>query len=203
MSEVTGIVQSGKNKYNIFLDGSFFCSLNPETILKSGLKTGSQISKEELEDIQTQNEKVLAFDRSLKYIANIKTEKQVRDYLYSKGYTTKTVNYCISKLKDYKYLNDEEFAKLYLKSYCKKKGKRLLEFELKSKGIKEEMAKQILKELPENEEILENLAQKFLKNKPRDKKTAQKLFSHLSSKGFDFEEINKIVRKYIFNFESE
>lgn len=203
MSEITNIIKSGKNKYNIFLDGNFFCTLNSETILKSGLKIGREISQEEIEIIQMENERLVAFDKSLKYIANIKTEKQVKDYLYSKGYTDKTVNYCITKLKEYKYLNDEEFAKLYVKSYSCKKGKRLLEFELKAKGIKKEIIKQILNKLPDNEEILENLAQKFLKNKPKDKKTAQKLFAHLFSKGFEFEEINKTIRKHIFNFENE
>jgi regulatory protein len=201
MSLITEIKQAGKDKYNLFLDGIFFCSLNAETILKSGLKSGKDISKKEIENIQAENEKLVALDKSLKYLANIKTEKQVKDYLYSKGYTTKTINFCITKLHDYKYLNDEEFAKLYVKSYAQKKGKRLMEFELKSKGIKEEIAKEVLDNLEENDQILENLALRYLKNKPRDKKTAQKLFAHLSSKGFDFEEINKIIRKYIYNFE--
>lgn len=200
MNEITGIVKAGKEKYNIFLDGMYFCMLTAESVVKAKLKTGMMISKEEIESIQTENEKLIAFDRSLKYVANLKTEKQVKDYLYSKGYTTKTVNYCISKLHDYNYLNDKEFARIYVRSYAHKKGKRLLEFELKSKGVKEEIIKDIFDNFPENEEVLENLAEKFLKNKPRDKKTAQKLFAHLSSKGFEFDEINKVIRKYIYNF---
>lgn len=203
MSEITNLIKSGKDKYNIFLDGSFFCTLNAETIIKSGLKTGKEVSKEQIEDIQAENEKLIAFDKSLKYLANLKTEKQVKDYLCSKGYTTKTVNFCISKLNDYKYLNDEEFAKIYIRTYIERKGKRLIEFELKSKGIKEEIVKDILQNLPENDEILFNLAQKFLKNKPRDKKTAQKLFTRLSAKGFEYDEINKVIRKLIYNFENE
>ncbi|MDD4110410.1 MAG: RecX family transcriptional regulator [Clostridia bacterium] len=201
MSEITGINKCGKDKYNIFLDGIFYCTLKAETILKAGLKSGINISKEEIEELQMQNEKLIAFDRCLRYLENLKTEKQVRDYLYSKGYTTKTVNYCIEKLHNYKYLNDEEFAKLYVNSYATKKGKRLLEFELKTRGIKEEIIKNVLENNENNEEILVNLAQKFIKNKPRDKKTAQKLFAHLSSKGFNFDEINKVIKKLIYDFE--
>lgn len=200
MSEITGLIKSGKDKYNVFLDGSFFCTLNAETIIKAKLKTGNFITKEQIETAQAENEKLIAFDKSLKYIANLKTEKQVKDHLYSKGYTTKTVDYCISKLKEYKYINDEEFAKIYVRSYAQKKGKRLLEFELKSKGVKEEIIKNIFDNLAENDQVLINLAEKFLKNKPRDKKTIQKLFAHLFSKGFEFEEINKIIRKYFYNF---
>ena len=47
------------------------------------------------------------------------------------------------------------------------------------------------------------MAEKFIKNKPRDKKTAQKLFAHLSSKGFDFDDINKVIRKLIYDFEQD
>lgn len=125
MSGITNLIKSGKDKYNIFLDGSFFCTLTAETILKSGLKSGKEVSKEQIEDIQAENEKTIALDKSLRYLANLKTEKQVKDYLYSKGYTTKTVNYCISKLNDYNYLNDEEFARIYIRSYIEKKEKDL------------------------------------------------------------------------------
>lgn len=121
MSEITNLIKAGKDKYNIFLDGSYFCTLNAETIIKAGLKSGKEISKEQIENIQAENEKLIAFDKSLRYLANLKTEKQVKDYLYSKGYTTKTVNYCISKLYEYNYLNDEEFAKIYVRSYIEKK----------------------------------------------------------------------------------
>lgn len=200
MNEITGIVKAGKEKYNIFLDGMYFCTLKVESVVKAQLKTGKMVSKEQLENIQAENEKLTALDRSLKYIATLKTEKQVKDYLYSKGYTSKTVNYCISKLHDYNYLNDEEFARVYVRSYAEKKGKRLLEFELKSKGIKEETIKDVFDNFSGNEEILNNLAVKFLKNKDLDKKTAQKLFARLSSKGFEFDEINKVIRKYIYNF---
>lgn len=203
MNQITDIKRSGKEKFNIFVDGMFFCTLTAESMLKSKLKTGDEISKEEIEKIQAENEKSIALDRSLRYLANMKTEKQVRDYLYSKGYTSKTVNYCLTKLHDYKYLNDEEFAKIYVRSYCYKKGKRLLAFELKTKGIKENIIKKTLNNLEENEDVLLNLADKYLKNKPKDKKTAQKLFSHLASKGFNFEEINKVVKKMVYDFEGD
>lgn len=203
MSQVTNLTKLGKDKYSVFIDGNYFCALNTETIVKAGIKIGKEISKEEIENTQAENEKLVAFDRCLKLLAAPKTEKQVRDYLYGKGYATKTVNYCIGKLNEYKYLNDEEYAKIYLRSYAKRKGKRLIEFELKTKGVSEEIIKNIFENFEENNEVLLALAEKFLKNKPRDKKTAQKLSAHLFSKGFEFDEINRIIKKLIYNFENE
>jgi regulatory protein len=202
MSQITGIVKSGKSKCNIFLDGGYFCTLNLETIIKAKLKVGSEISKEEIEDIQAENEKLTAFDRSLKYLSNLKTEKQVKDYLLSKGFTGKTVKYCISKLKDYEYIDDEAYANVYIQFHSNKKGKRLIKYELKAKGVNEEIIEKLLNKLEYNTDNLLYLAEKFVKNKPRDKKTAQKLFTHLMSKGFEYDNVVKTV-KQIVQFEIE
>ena len=203
MNEITSIVKSGKDNYSIFLDGSFFCKLNAETIVKSGFKVGKMVSKEEIENAQAENEKLVALDKCLKLLSVPKTKKQVKDYLYEKGYRTQTVNFCIEKLDEYNYLNDEAFANLYVKSYSFKKGKRLLEFELKSKGVSQEIINKVMENYERKDEDLINLAEKFIRNKPKDKKTAQKLTAHLFSKGFSLEEINPVVKKLMFEMEEE
>lgn len=203
MSEITNIVKHGKETYSIFLDGSFFCKLNAETIVKNNFNVGSEVAKEEIENAQAENEKLVAFDKCLKLLSVPKTKKQVKDYLYGKGYTTKTVSYCISKLEEYKYLDDEAFASLYVKSYSFKKGKRLLDFELKSKGVSQEIINKVLEKYEFKNEDIIALAEKFVKGKPKDKKTAQKLVAQLFSKGFSLEEINPIVKKIVFDFEAE
>lgn len=203
MSEITNIVKHGKETYSVFIDGSFFCKLNAETIVKNNFKVGSEVSKDEIENAQAENEKLVAFDKCLKLLSVPKTKKQVKDYLYGKGYTSKTVSYCISKLEEYNYLDDEAFASLYVKSYSFKKGKRLLEFELKSKGVSQEIINKVLDEYEFKNDDVIALAEKFVKGKPKDKKTAQKLMAHLFSKGFSLEEINPIVKKIVFDFETE
>lgn len=197
MSEITGIVKHGKETYSIFLDGMFFCKLNAETIVKHGFKVGNNVSEDEIENAQSENEKLVAFDRCLKLLSAPKSKKQVKDYLYSKGYTSKTVDFCISKLEEYNYLDDQAFADMYVKSYCYKKGKRLLDFELKAKGISEEKIRCALEHYNPDEDDLLCLSEKFLKNKPRDKKTMSKLAQHLFSKGFSFDEINPVLKKLI------
>ena len=203
MSEITNLIKNGKETYSVFLDGCFFCKLNAETIVKNGIKIGKEISKQEIENAQAENEKLVAFDKCLKLLSIPKTEKQVKDYLFGKGYTKKTVDYCIEKLNEYNYLNDEAFANLYVKSYSLKKGKRLLEFELKSKGVSQEIINNVLANYESKEEDLLFLAEKFIKNKEKNKKTAQKLTAHLFSKGFGLDEINPVVKKLIFDLEEQ
>ncbi len=203
MSEITNLIKHGKDTYSIFLDGSFFCKLNAETIVKNNLKVGEHISKEKIESAQAENEKLIAFDRCLKLLSVPKTKKQIKDYLYGKGYTSKTVAYCLEKLEEYNYIDDEAFASLYVKSYSFKKGKRLLEFELKSKGVSQEIINKVMEEYQFKSDDLTTLAEKFIKGKPKDKKTAQKLSAHLFSKGFSLEEINPVVKNLIYDMLNE
>ena len=200
MQEITNLVKSGKNNYNVFLDGYFFCKLTAETILKEKIKVGYFVSKEKIERIQLENEKVVALEKALKFLENLKTKKQVIDYLYSKGFATQTVNYCIEKLNEYSYLNDENFAKQYVENYKHKKGRRLLEFELTTKGISLEIVKTVLNDFTTNEEFIYNIAEKYLKNKEKNKKNANKLVAHLFSKGFSLDEINPVIKKIFYDF---
>ena len=156
--------------------------------------------KEEIERIQLENEKVVALEKALKFLENLKTKKQVIDYLYSKGFATQTVNYCIEKLNEYSYLNDENFAKQYVENYKHKKGRRLLEFELTTKGISLEIVKTVLNDFTTNEEFIYNIAEKYLKNKEKNKKNANKLVAHLFSKGFSLDEINPVIKKIFYDF---
>lgn len=201
MNEITDIVSNGKDRYGIYLDNCFYCFLKGETIVKNNIKKGAFISKEALDEVQFENEKLIAMDRALKFLSSIKSEKQVKDYLYSKGYTSQIVNYVIDKLHKYNYLDDKLFAKAYYDAYHMKKGLRLIKFELETKGISNEIIKELFDEKEDDDESLIYLCEKYLSGKSRDKKTMQKLCNHLFSKGFTFDKINHIIKKYFYNFE--
>ena len=54
---------------------------------------------------------------------NLKTIKQMKEYLYGLGYGPSVVNYCIEKLSEYNYVNDQNYANIYLSSVKNKYGK--------------------------------------------------------------------------------
>ncbi len=73
------------------------------------------------------------WDRALKYISyKIRSEKEVRDYLGEE--CTEEI---IAKLKDYKFINDQEYARLYSENRerFRPRSQKMLNFELKRKGI--------------------------------------------------------------------
>ena len=139
-------------------------------------------------------EKVSAFERAALYISRgIKTEKAIWDYLGKKEYPRAEIFEAVQKLKEYNYIDDAEYARVFVNSYHRRKGKQYIKIQLFQKGVKGEIIEACLEGMESQSEVVKNLAEKYMKNKPRDKATRDKLVRHLLSKGFSFEEINQAI----------
>lgn len=186
------------NRYKMFVDGDFFAILMDEDIVKYHLKLNTEYSASQLNEIATTAQNKVATDMALNLVSKfLKTEKQIKDYLKEKSFTQTAIDYAINKLKEYNYINDIQYAKNYVQSRQNSKGKRAIKFELKAKGIAEEIINRVLDETENSQEVIEKLALKFVKNKKNDEKIKEKLFRHLVSKGFEFDEIKSAIDKVI------
>lgn len=205
--EITAITPQAKDKTrcSIYVDGRFYCGLTLETTVKNRLKVGQSVTAEYLSEIQLESEKRTALDKALTHItATQKTEREVRSYLTKKGYLPATVEYVLDKLRGYDFVNDGEYAKAYVLSKSKKKGERLIEMELRSKGISDEAAKSALTCLDEEsqEEAAKAVLTKYMRGKEVDMPTLQKAYRHLMSKGFTYE-VSRAALSSLKDFEEE
>ena len=185
-----------KDKVNLYLDGEFACSLTAESVVRARLKIGQELSEERLREILATSETELAFKKALDYISRaMKTEKQVKDYLCLKGFDALAAERAVEKLKEYKYVDDLQFAALYVEMNGRQKGARRIKAELMQKGIDETKAEQALLMLSEerSSESAAALADKFMRGKANDFKNLVRLSRFLAARGFDYETINQIV----------
>ena len=190
MKTVTEIKAQQKNptRCNIYLDGAYYCALELETVMRHRIKKGSEVEPEFLDEIQSESESLRAFDKALNFISlSKKTKKQIKDYLKGKGYTEKTVEEVMKKLGGYGFTDDEDYSADYVKSYSSKKGKRLLEAELKQKGVSEKDMRSALDSITDERESAKKVADKYMKNKERTRENLYKCYRYLISKGFDFD----------------
>ena len=193
MPEITAITPQKKDKTrcNIEIDGRFYCGMKLETVVKNRLKAGMTISEEALSEMQLESEKMTALDKALTHItATMKTEKDIRDFLKKKGYLEGVTDYVVEKMKGYSYLDDGAYAAAYAESALKKgKGRRLIEAELKRKGVSDTNIQNSLDILSkeEEEESAFQILEKYLRSKARDQKTYQKAYGYLLGKGFDYD----------------
>ncbi len=201
MNEITSITPQVKDKRrcNIFIDGRFCCGLTLETTVKHRLKVGKIISPKELSAIQLESEKNVAFDKALTHVsATRKTEKQVRDFLNGKGYLPDVTEYVIEKMRGYGFLDDSEYAEAYVEHTGIKKGARLIEMELRAKGVSKAHIDAAIEELDfeTQSQAATQLLQKYMRGKTADKPTLQKAYRHLLSKGFDYETVKSALTAF-------
>lgn len=195
---ITGIeVQKrNKDKVNLYLDGEFACSLTAESVVAARLKVGQELSEEKLNEILLTSETETAFKKSLDYISrSMKTEKQVTDYLSSKGFAELATTNAVNKLKEYKYIDDAAFAVQYVEFCGRQKGRYRIKAELTEKGIDAAKIEDALLSLTEEKsaQSAAALAEKFMKGKQCDIKTLNKLSRFLATRGFGYDTIKSII----------
>lgn len=188
------IQKNNDDRVNIYLDNRFYCGMSLEIVMKQNLKVGSDIDTAKLDNLILDDEKYKATEKAVKYISNnLKTTKQIKDYLKKKNYSEITINYVLEKLKEYEYINDENYAKSFILTYSKKYGRLKLKSLLIQKGISELIINSLLEEVKSDN--LELVATKYLKNREINSNTYVKLSRFLYSRGYDFDEINSFINR--------
>lgn len=188
------VQKNDKNRVNLYVDDEFYSGIPAELVYLEHLKTGLEIDEKDLKKIIFENEKSKAMSRVTKYIgSSLKTQKQIRDYLRKKEYSDDTIEFVMSKLVEYNYIDDKKYAQAYVLTYGKKYGKLKLISQLKAKGVSEEIIECVLED--NKVDSIESVASKYLKNKVMSYKVCQKLFRFLYSRGYEFDEINSYINK--------
>jgi regulatory protein len=196
MPKITSIEpQKRKGRYNIFLDGEFAFGADKETIYTFGLRKNDDLTDEKIEEIKNYDEFNFGKKIALNYL-NYKqrTEKEIRKKLKEKKISEKSTDKIISILKDLKFLNDDQYAKMYLEEKLANnpKGKRVIAMKLAEKGISKEVINNVIDskysedtEIKKAKELLSKYLKKVRAKSESDKR--QKCYRYLLSRGFDYE----------------
>jgi len=189
MSEITLIEpqKKDKNRCNVYVDGRFYCGIKLETAVKYRLKSGMQIDKARLDEIQLETEKSQALDKAMTHIsATMKTEKQIKDFLAKKGYTEAVISFVLEKLKYHGLADDYAYCRAYVASVSGK-GKRALYADLIKRGADKRAIEQALDEVEEDGDAALAVLKKYMRGKETTKENLFKGFKYLVSKGFDYD----------------
>lgn len=189
--------QKTKNRVNIFVDNEFKSGLSVESAVKFCLKKGMSIDDSKLDEIIEESETNSAFNVSLNFISAMpKSKYEVRQKLYKKGFSSSVIDKAILKLEEYHYVDDYEYAKLYISSISNK-SKRELSEKLRIKGISKDIISELLDEIDDENEEQNALtyALKYLKNKELNDKTKRNLFANLMRKGYSYDLVSRVFDK--------
>jgi len=142
------------------------------------------------------------YNKALEFLSyRTRSEKEVRDKLKTKQAEPGIIEKVISKLKEKRFINDEEFARQWIenRNRFKPRSLRLIKLELRQKGIEEEIVEKVIQDLDFNSESELEQAKKLVEkriDKVRDlpkQEIYQKLGRFLASKGFNWDTVKKAI----------
>ena len=189
--------QKNKTRVNIYVDGEFFCGLNSEVLFSNQIKVGSEVDEQRLKGLIFESE----VKKGVSYVFGLLAkkpyaEREIRTKLYQKSYSSEATQKIIETIKEYKLIDDSDYAKTYVDSN-KTKSKREIEFNLSQKGIDKHIIQNAVNDIENDDEMakIDIITAKYMKNKPKTSENLQKLFRYLQGKGFEFELIKNKISK--------
>lgn len=193
--EIISFKLKSKTNANVFLvttsEGEFV--LHSDIIVKHKIEKGVVNDNIFLDSVK-ESEVLIGLNLCLKYISSkLKTEKQIKDYLYKKEFKKPAVDEILEKLKEYNVINDEIYAETYAKSnpnFSKNKIKQ----KLMSVGVKSDITENATFEVDDFTSCLKH-AQKYMRNKVADKQTTEKLIRRLQGMGYNWDAIKHALNE--------
>ena len=129
-----------------------------------------------------------------------RSEKEISDRLKLKRFDDAIIDKTLQYFKDAQFIDDRQFARWWITSRLTKPfGFKRIQFELRNKGISNEILKEELSEISSRVsevQLVESLVKKRLARfKEMDPLTQKRrLFDYLARRGFSLESINKVIK---------
>lgn len=195
--KITALKQQKKDKdrVSVFIDDEFAFGVTMDAAMT--LKKGQTLTDEEIVRLKHGDTFDKAFNRALRYLGyRPRSQHEVETYLAGKEYNEEVVEATIVRLYGYGYLDDEAFARSWLadRERFKPKGGRGIRYELKQKGIDEEIIALVLEELNEEESAWSAVQPKIARWLTLDELTMKKKINgFLGRRGFNYDAIRSVV----------
>ncbi|MFD3156081.1 recombination regulator RecX [Haloimpatiens sp. FM7330] len=198
-------VQKRNNeRVNVYINDEFAFACSAELIYIHNLKKGKEVDLNYLKEIIEEDNYMKGKNYALRLVEkNYKTENEIKEKLLKKEYSEKNIFRILNFLKEYKFVDDNKYAEIYIKEKIRKYGKNKIKYKLLKKGVSEEVIitrlDNISKEV-EYENALKLAEKKFevlIKSENNVKKIYKKLGDYLVRNGYDFEVVNQVLCKVI------
>lgn len=208
--QITSIQQQkrSEDRVNIFLDSKFWISLSKDELINTGIYKGQELSEADKErfSLIATTDKIYA--KSLRFLAIRPRSYQEmrRQLLYKYEAGEEEATQILLKLTQKKLIDDVHFAEWFVENRLRSKkprGKKLIEAELRKKGLDSNAIKQGLSLLKEEDStvqqrqkivtFIEKETLKLQKKGLSDFDLRQKLTEKLLRKGFEYKAFKNLL----------
>lgn len=212
MSKITKIEAGKRNKdrANIYIDDEYAFSVNMEIVYKFGLKEKEEVNKERLLEISISENLSKCKETALRTVErSYKTEKEIRDKLLLKEFDDETIEKTVEFLKEYGFIDDSKFVRMFVKDRIRNQGKNKIKYALLQKGVNKYLIDEVFEELDRDDEIkraIELCEKKYLsiiKRESDDFKIKNKITRYLLGRGYDYDIAKECIREVYLKYKGE
>lgn len=180
-------------RVSLHLDGAYAFTLPADLVASQHLEVGDFLDESRLAALLAADQVSRATEAALAFLAyRPRSEREVRDRLRRGAYPQETIKKVIARLHDWRYLDDADFARRWVegRTMQRPRGSRLLQQELRQKGIDSEIAREAIAEADLDEAAAaEALARKRLAayagEDPRV--VRRRVGAYLARRGYNFD----------------
>ena len=197
--KITAIKQQVRqaNRYSVFVDGKYIFSLSESALLDSGIASGQELTKAQLDNYKKLSASDKAYGRALRYVAlRPRSEWEVQFYLQRKQVGLGESAAIVGRLRQSGLLDDLAFARAWIvnRRLLKSVSQRRLVQELHQKHVSDEIITQAMGEDQADEQqiLRELIARK--RQQTRYKTDDTKLMQYLSRQGYSYDDIKSTLR---------
>lgn len=150
-----------------------------------------------METASKESKQISLYERAVAYILNMpKTEKQVRQWYARKTNNQAVIDADIARLKEYNFINDEDYARMYVEAKRDKMGIGMIRNKLRVNGIASAVIEQAVSVIDNQYEFAMNCVDKYMRSKEKTPENKSKLFRWLLGKGITYDLCSEVVNEY-------
>lgn len=182
-----------KRRSKVFIDGDFAFVLYNGEIFRYRLAEGCQMEQKVYEELLWQVVGRRAREKAFSLLKlQGRTELELEKKLKRAYFPEKVIAETLRFLKEYRYVDDEAYARNYAEVYGARKSRAELQRELMKKGLDRSLIREVCREQEERCDSREAIAALMKKRgctEDSPVKERQKTIAYLMRRGFSWEEI--------------
>lgn len=197
---ITALEYQKKNRerVSVYLDGRF--AFGVPAIVAARLKRGQFLSDAEIASIQEQGDVETAYHKALDYLSyRPRSRAEVATYLKERGLSEEQIDAVAERLERAGLLDDVVFARFWVENRerFRPKGLRALRYELRLKGISNEIIDQALTSVDVSESAYRSAGKKARQVQHLDQREFhRKIVEYLARRGFDYDVAREAAERH-------
>lgn len=201
-------------KIHLSLDGEYIATVNADYWFTCGIKSGSEVTPEQLEELLTESARRKMMNKALDLLSmRDYSRRELSDKLVTKAWEKKEqkdmdlgslkqqASDICDRLEELGLLNEERFARSYVDELIRRKhlSKSSLKTALIQKGVQRDIIETVLEEVDIDpvEQIRELLATKFKNRDLSDEKQKTRTVNALLRLGYRYNEIHAAMGEWM------